>query len=114
VIENITLQSINSSSNRTKAEECLKLVGLDNFDLGDKVLRNKISLSGGEKQKLGLARALYSSAEILILDEPTSSMDETSEANVFTLLSSIAHTKTVVLITHSLNAKNHFKSITTL
>jgi ABC-type transport system involved in cytochrome bd biosynthesis fused ATPase/permease subunit len=114
VIENITLQSVNSSSNRTKAEECLKLVGLDNFDLGDKVLRNKMSLSGGEKQKLGLARALYSSAEILILDEPTSSMDETSEANVFTLLSSIAHTKTVILITHSLNAKNHFKSITTL
>jgi len=114
VIENIALQSSNSSSDRAKAEEYLNLVGLDNIDLEDKVLRNKISLSGGEKQKLGLARALFSNADILILDEPTSSLDEASEASIFALLNSIAQTKTVVLITHSLNAKNHFESLTTL
>jgi ABC-type transport system involved in cytochrome bd biosynthesis fused ATPase/permease subunit len=114
VIENITLQSSNSSTDHAKANKYLNLVGLEYFDLGDKVLRNKISLSGGEKQKLGLARALFSNAEILILDEPTSSLDEASEANIFALLNSIAQTKTVLLITHSLNASNHFESLTTL
>jgi len=61
------------------------------------------TLSGGERQRLGLARALIKPAPILILDEPTSSLDALSEAAVFDALRRARAGRTVLVIAHRLS-----------
>jgi ATP-binding cassette subfamily C protein LapB len=58
------------------------------------------SLSGGQRQAVGIARAVLHNAPVLLLDEPTSSMDFSSEAHVSARLAAFGHHKTVVLVTH--------------
>jgi ATP-binding cassette subfamily C protein LapB len=58
------------------------------------------SLSGGQRQSVGLARALLHNAPILLLDEPTSAMDFSSEAQITQRVTAFAQDKTVVLVTH--------------
>jgi ATP-binding cassette subfamily C protein LapB len=57
-------------------------------------------LSGGEKQSVTLARALISNPEILILDEPTNSMDKQSENHFIKNIKEINKNKTFIIITH--------------
>ncbi|NBA87283.1 ATP-binding cassette domain-containing protein [Emticicia sp. CRIBPO] len=59
-----------------------------------------VKLSGGQKQLLALARALYHNPEVLLLDEPTSAMDKKTEAFVMTLLESIKPDKIILMVSH--------------
>jgi ATP-binding cassette subfamily B protein/subfamily B ATP-binding cassette protein MsbA len=61
------------------------------------------SLSGGERQRLSIARALLKNASILILDEPTSSLDAISEAMVFDALRKLRQGRTTLVIAHRLS-----------
>lgn len=65
---------------------------------------NGIEFSGGEGQKLALARAIYKEADILILDEPTSALDPIAEYELFSKLSDIAENKTTLFISHRLSS----------
>jgi ATP-binding cassette subfamily C protein CydD len=58
-------------------------------------------LSGGERRRIGLARALLKPARILILDEPTANLDATSEAEMIDLLRQASQGRTVLMATHS-------------
>jgi len=58
------------------------------------------SLSGGQRQSVGLARAVLHNAPILLLDEPTSAMDFSTEAQITAKVGAFAQDKTVVLVTH--------------
>lgn len=73
-----------------------------------------LSLSGGEKQRISLARAFLKQAPILILDEPTSALDALTEAKVFEALAKLARGRTVFIITHRLSAIKHADLIITL
>ena len=72
------------------------------------------SLSGGEKQRIALARAFLKKASILILDEPTSALDGLTEAKIFRQLAEVAKHKTVFLISHRLSTIKHADQIMTL
>lgn len=61
------------------------------------------TLSGGERQRLGIARAILKDAPILILDEPTSSLDAISEEAVFQALRSLRRQRTLLVIAHRLS-----------
>lgn len=60
--------------------------------------------SGGQWQKIAIARAIYRNADLLILDEPTSALDPRSEYRLFQTFSEIAQGKTTLLITHRLGS----------
>ena len=61
-----------------------------------------IEPSGGEAQKIALARAIYKNASLLILDEPTAALDPLSEADLYSKFSEIAQDKTAIFISHRL------------
>jgi thiol reductant ABC exporter CydD subunit len=64
---------------------------------------NASALSGGERQRLAIARALLKQAPILILDEPTSSVDTETEALLNETLAQLRRTRTVIVVTHRLD-----------
>lgn len=66
-----------------------------------------VSLSGGEKQRISLARAFLKKSPILILDEPTSAMDVQTETAIFKGLAQYASGRTVFIISHRLSAIRH-------
>lgn len=66
----------------------------------DNITPNNVNLSGGEKQKIIIARALGKDGDIIIMDEPTSALDLKSKEKLKTMLSNIKKDKIIILITH--------------
>lgn len=75
---------------------------------------NGIEFSGGEGQKLALARALYKNADILILDEPTSALDPIAEYELFSRFHDISDNRTTIFISHRLSSTHFCDSIVVL
>jgi len=65
-------------------------------------------LSGGEKQRVAIARVLVSDSDIVFSDEPSGSLDETNAAIVFEALKKISETKLVICVTHNLELANKY------
>lgn len=101
--ENILL-SMNISDVRKKNEDnyvynLLKDVGI----YADTANRKILNLSGGEQQRIGIARALAHDPDIIIADEPTGNLDNETEEKIMDILVSLAHNhdKCVIIVTHS-------------
>ena len=75
----------------------------DQFDIDSLMGKNIFCMSGGEKQKIKLARALYADREIIVFDEPLSSIDATSERDFIDLIFSVYNDRTIIIITHNLS-----------
>lgn len=109
--ENIVMD--NKPYDKEKVEEALIKSGFENrlktLDKGveTQLTRefddNGINLSGGEEQKVALARVFYSNSPIIILDEPSSAMDPISEYNMYKNLTSYTKDKTLLFISHRLS-----------
>lgn len=65
---------------------------------------NGIEISGGEAQKLAIARALYKDGPFVILDEPTAALDPISEAEIYENFNSMIHGKTAIYISHRMSS----------
>lgn len=72
--------------------------------IGYEYINEGMNLSGGEKQKVALARALYKDAPFVVLDEPTAALDPIAEAAVYENFNNIASDKTSVFISHRLSS----------
>lgn len=71
-------------------------------EVKDKLRRSAMDLSGGQQQRLCIARALAVNPEVLLMDEPTSSLDPTATARIEALIRDLARDLTVVIVTHNL------------
>jgi ATP-binding cassette subfamily C protein len=106
--ENISLVGVDRTDT-SRVAECLKLSGLghlvtsESFGLDKKVTPDFGEFSGGEIQRLGLARALYRDPKILFLDEATSALDAETESKVNQTLDKLRGNMTIVLIAHRLS-----------
>ena len=102
VKKNITLVNSNISTN--DLDKCLE--ALDIKDLADK----KVStLSGGEKSRVSIARALMADYDILLLDEPFNGLDDTTKDKVIKYIKEKTVHKTVLLVTHNNDEADYFK-----
>jgi len=109
--ENISLGNLDEMHNDKLLSQITKQIGIN-----DKIVSFKESydsllgtqyeggseLSGGEWQKIAIARAVFSDPEILVLDEPTASLDPLTELEILEDFLSISNKKTAIVITHRL------------
>ena len=65
---------------------------------------NGVNISGGEAQKIAIARAIYKNAPFIILDEPTAALDPIAEAEIYSKFDEIAGDKTAIYISHRLSS----------
>ena len=107
--DNIAVGRIEERDNRPRIVEAAKRSLADQVidrlpnqydQMIGKRFRNGVELSGGEWQKLAIARAYMRGAEVLILDEPTAALDARSEFEVFQRFKELSAGKTAVLISH--------------
>lgn len=77
--------------------------GMDT-ELVPSVVENGIDLSGGEKQKLMLARAIYKEAPLIILDEPTAALDPIAERDMYLQYNDLTKNRTAIYISHRLSS----------
>ncbi|MCR5224331.1 MAG: ABC transporter ATP-binding protein [Bacilli bacterium] len=104
-IENIILSmdisNLKIKNKKDKALELMNKVGLDESLAKRKVLR----LSGGEQQRIAIARSLSYNPHIIIADEPTGNLDKDTEDEILKIFSDLAHKekKCVIIVTHSKN-----------
>lgn len=101
IAEPISKMGLGKSEITAKVSETLKLVGMESLFMA----RRTSELSGGQKQRTAIARALISDPAVIVLDEPTSSIDVSIQAQILNLLVEIQSLRdlTYVLITHDPN-----------
>jgi ABC-type multidrug transport system fused ATPase/permease subunit len=108
--ENVDMQS----KNREDVLRCIKQAGLDDkvaslehgIDtfLSKEYHENGIEMSGGELQKLAIARAFYKNSSLIILDEPTSALDPLAEAEIYEHFSELVANRTSIYISHRMSS----------
>jgi len=96
-LENVMLaQYFHSTTDENEAQKALERVGL-----GDRVEHLPGALSGGEQQRVAVARALINHPKLILADEPTGNLDEANEETVIQLFKELHHEgHTILMVTH--------------
>ena len=97
------ISNLKVKDRKKKALQLLRKVGLDE----SKANRRILQLSGGEQQRVSIARAISYDSKIILADEPTGNLDKETEEDIIELLTKIAHedNKCVIIISHSTEVK---------
>ena len=107
---NIAYGEFDEEINKNNLSKSIKSAQLEDFisnlgnGLSTQVGENGSKLSGGQIQRIGIARALYFNPEILILDEITSSLDSNTEEQILNVIKNLKNEITIILITHKTSA----------
>lgn len=106
-LENVMLPALLKNGNRKEVEEKAKNL-LREVGLGERFYHKPSELSGGEKQRAAISRALINDPEILLADEPTGNLDEETSNNIHNLFKKINVQKkqTIIVVTHSRELSN--------
>ncbi|MCL2888981.1 MAG: ATP-binding cassette domain-containing protein, partial [Eggerthellaceae bacterium] len=92
----LTLSGVSRRERHARAKEALTTVGL-----ADHINKKPNQLSGGQMQRVAVARALINNPEILLADEPTGALDSTTSTQIMELLTNIAKDRLVIMVTHN-------------
>lgn len=102
-LENVLLPMyINGNIDLNKAKDLLKT-----FNVLDRESHYPYELSGGEQQRVSLARALVNNPKYILADEPTGNLDSKNEDEVFNYLKDISKDKCVIVVSHNEKIKNY-------
>ena len=97
MLPSLIIKNMSFAEKKKQALALLKLVGLEN-----RVNHKPKELSGGEAQRVAIARSLINNPKIIIADEPTGNLDKESELVIFNLLKKISQQgKTVIVVSHN-------------
>ena len=104
IILSMDISNIKKINKKQKARELMEQVGLDKSLAKRRVLK----LSGGEQQRIAIARSLSYNPKIIIADEPTGNLDKETESEILKIFDNLAHkeNKCVIIVTHSPNVCN--------
>lgn len=105
IILSMDISHIKNIDKRKRALELMEKVGLSKEYENRKILK----LSGGEQQRIGIARALSHHPDVIIADEPTGNLDGNTEENIMNILQDLAHkeNKCVIIVTHSKSVSSY-------
>ncbi len=92
----LTLSGVSKSERRRRATEALEAVGL-----GDQLKKKPNQMSGGQMQRVAVARALVNDPDILLADEPTGALDSETSIQLMEILKEISQTRLVIMVTHN-------------
>lgn len=101
IILSMDISKVKVKNKKEKAIELMQSVGLNESFANRRVLK----LSGGEQQRIAIARSLSYNPEIILADEPTGNLDKDTEDEILTIFKDLAHKKNkcVIIVTHSKN-----------
>ena len=104
IILSMDINGLKIKDKKAEALELMKKVGLKKSYMDRKVLR----LSGGEQQRVAIARSLSYNPTLILADEPTGNLDKQTENEILAIFKSLAHdeNKCVIIVTHSPNVCN--------
>ena len=123
ISENIAFTSNKKSAlpNEEEIKSCLKKSGLwnkvssfenqENTMLISEINQNAVEFSGGENQKLGIARVMYRDTDIIVMDEPTAALDPLSEEALYKTIEEMGKSKTVIIVSHRLSCVKNMDRI---
>lgn len=113
IAQNVAIGLDDGFIDEARVLDCLKKANLSDFvqslpaGIHTSVGHQSDSLSGGQVQRLGFARALYSRPKLIVLDEATSALDASSEAFLSSSIKALGKSVTVVVIAHRLSTVQH-------
>ena len=99
MVLSMSISGVSGTDKKVKAYALLEKVGIDK----EKAHRKILKLSGGEQQRVGIARALAHGPDLVIADEPTGNLDKDTERSILKIFTQLAHDegKCVIIVTHS-------------